>query len=94
MIPNSHKYLKSNTVRINHLLVNRILYKNCKQNLTDHLKKKWKNVPMGHGWLPPLLAKVNRYFSVKWYNAKPEKAVKSEIKLGLPFMVLNIVYVY
>jgi hypothetical protein len=49
---------------------------------------------MGHGWLPPLLAKVNRYFSVKWYNAKPEKAVKSEIKLGLPFMVLDIVYVY
>ena len=94
MIPNSHKYLKSNTVRINHLLVNRILYTNCKQNLTDHLKKKWKNVPMGHGWLPPLLAKVNRYFSVKWYNAKPEKAVKSEIKLGLPFMVLDIVYVY
>ena len=42
----------------------------------------------------PLLAKVNRYLSVKWHNAKLEKAVKSEIKLGLHFMVLDLVYVY
>jgi len=37
--------------------------------------------------------KVNRYFSAnEGHNSKMEKAVTSEIKLGLSFMVPDIVY--